>query len=74
MATLSLMQPTTSPETALLRIDEAGRELRVSRATVYRLIAAGELTPIHVGRNRSARIERADLAAYIARNKAARSA
>lgn len=68
------MQPPTESNTALLRIAEAGRELRVSRATVYRLIAAGDLTPVHVGRNRSARIERADLAAYIARNKAARSA
>lgn len=68
------MQTPNEAATALLRIAEAGRELRVSRATIYRLIAAGDLTPVHVGPNRSARIERSDLAAYIARNKAVRSA
>lgn len=63
------MQPTTQGATALLRIAEAGHELRVSRATIYRLIAAGELAPVYVGANRSARIERSEIERYIERNK-----
>ena len=55
-------------ETVLLRIAEAGAELRVSKATVYRLIASGDLPVVHVGARRASRIRRDDLAAYIARN------
>ena len=34
----------------LLRLDEAARALGVSRATLYRLIAAGRLRAVRVGR------------------------
>ena len=34
----------------LLRVDEAARVLGVSRATLYRLVAAGRLRAVRVGR------------------------
>lgn len=68
------MQPTHQGVPALLRIGEAAHELRVSRATIYRLISAGDLTPVHVGPGRSARIERAEIDHYIDRHRAKASA
>lgn len=65
---------TTLTPTSLLRPAEAGDELRVSRATVYRLIAKGELDTVHVGARRSTRITRAALDEYIERNSTVRSA
>ena len=57
--------------TALLRLTEAANELRVSRATIYRMISAGELPTVHVGERKSTRIERTALAAYIEKHRGA---
>lgn len=50
----------------LLTVDEAGRRLAVSRSTVYRLVAAGDLVRVTVG-ERSARITRASVDRLVAR-------
>lgn len=64
------MNTPTAPEgTALLKVTEAATELRVSRATMYRLINSGAMPTVHVGS--SARIERTALTAYIANRRAA---
>jgi excisionase family DNA binding protein len=49
----------------LLTISEAAERLRVSRATIYRLVEDGELRPIRPRRH--ARIAEADLEALIER-------
>ena len=67
---------TTTPDTTpqLLRPAEVADYLRVSRSTVYRLIASGELGTVHVGASRAARITRETLDAYIAKNMEVRGA
>jgi excisionase family DNA binding protein len=57
--------------TNLLRPAEVGQRLGLSKATVYRLIAARELTTVHVGNRRATRIEESEVDAYIARNRRA---
>lgn len=52
-------------DTALLKPLEVAHELRVSRATVYRLIATGDLPTVHIGKRRLTRIERTAVDAYI---------
>ena len=64
--------PDTTPQ--LLRPAEVADYLRVSRSTVYRLIASGELGTVHVGARRAARITREALDAYIAKNMEVRGA
>jgi excisionase family DNA binding protein len=54
---------TTQP--LCVRPAEAARMIGISRATLYRLIAAGELHPYKLGR--STIIDLADLQAYLAR-------
>ena len=54
---------------ALLKPQEAGLELGLSRATVYRLIAAGELLTVGVGARNATRIERSEIDRYIAANR-----
>jgi len=49
----------------LLTPEEAARVLRVGRTTVYALMKAGELRPVHIGR--SCRLPRAELERYVAR-------
>lgn len=44
---------------------EVAHQLRVSRATVYRLIANGEIKVVHVGKRRATRIEQSALEAYL---------
>lgn len=53
-------------DTALMKPAEVAHELRVSRATVYRLIAAEEIKVVHVGKRGVTRIERAAFDAYLA--------
>ena len=67
---------TTTPDTTpqLLRPAEVADYLRVSRSTVYRLIASGELGTVHVGARRAARITRDALGAYITKNMEVRGA
>ena len=47
----------------LLTPEEAAKLLSVGRTTVYALIKAGDLRPVHIGR--SCRISRAELERYV---------
>ena len=49
--------------TEVYTVEEAARELKLSRSTIYRFIRSGELAVAKVGR--STRICRADLTAFI---------
>ena len=49
----------------LLTPEEAARVLRVGRSTVYALMKAGELHPVHIGR--SCRLSRVELERYVRR-------
>jgi len=51
------------PERGLLTVREVAAEMRVSTMTVYRLIKAGELPAIRVGKH--FRIKGGDLLAYL---------
>ncbi len=53
------------PDQLLFTTSEAARVLRVGRTTVYALIGAGELRPVHIGR--SCRVSRGELERYVAR-------
>jgi excisionase family DNA binding protein len=57
--------------TALLKPAEVASELRLSRATIYRLIASGDLPTVHVGARKATRVEASALADYIAKNRSA---
>lgn len=50
-------------EDELLTVDEIAAELRVSRMTIYRLVHAGTIPSIRVGR--SFRVYRTALTAYL---------
>jgi excisionase family DNA binding protein len=52
----------------LLTPEEAAKLLSVGRTTVYALIKAGDLHPVHIGR--SCRISRAELERYVRRLEA----
>src|SRR5215212_594838 len=49
----------------LLTPEEAARALRVGRTTLFALMKAGELRPVHIGR--SCRLSRAELERYVSR-------
>lgn len=69
------MPTDTTPEgTALLKPAEAAEQLRVSRATIYRLIETGQLPSVHVGERRAVRVPREAISAYIRANTATREA
>jgi excisionase family DNA binding protein len=52
----------------LLTPEEAAEILRVGRTTIYALMKAGELHPVHIGR--SCRLARAELERYVSRLQA----
>ena len=54
-----------SPDQLLFTTDEAAHVLSVGRTTIYMLMRAGELKPVHIGR--SCRISRGELERYVAR-------
>lgn len=54
--------------TLLVRVEEAGRMLSLSRSTIYEMVAAGELKPVKFGR--SVRIQVADLEDWVKRQMA----
>ena len=47
----------------LLTPEEAAQMLRVGRTTIYALMKAGDLQPVHIGR--SCRLSRAELERYV---------
>ncbi len=49
----------------LLTPEEAAKVLRLGRTTIYALMKAGELRPVHI--DRSCRISRAELERYVRR-------
>ncbi len=49
----------------LLTPEEAAQVLRIGRTTIYALMKAGELRPVHIGR--SCRLSRAELEHYVDR-------
>jgi excisionase family DNA binding protein len=53
--------------TPVLTINEAARVLAVERSTIYRLLAAGELQTVRVGKRQRFRPE--DLDAYLERSR-----
>ncbi len=56
------------PERLLYRVEEAGQELGLSRATVFELLSSGELDSVTIGRSR--RIPRQALEEFVARLRA----
>jgi excisionase family DNA binding protein len=52
----------------LLTVAQVGEALQVGRTTVYRLIQAGELATVHVGR--AVRVPRASVEAWLGRQLA----
>lgn len=58
--------------TKVLKPAEVGERLGLSRATIYRLIAAGEFATVAVGARGVTRIEESEVAAYIARSRTER--
>ena len=63
----------TTKGTALLTINEAAEELRVSRRTIYRYISDGALPTVNIGREKRSRsrIAREALDAFIERSRSA---
>jgi len=59
--------PPTAP--LLYSVNDLAHALRVSRALVYRLVRAGELTPVRVGDRLRFRL--ADVEAYLDRHRIA---
>ena len=57
------LQEPLAGDALLLTSEEAARLLRVGRTTIYGLIKAGKLRPVHIGR--SCRLARAELERYI---------
>jgi excisionase family DNA binding protein len=56
-------RPAGVAESLLLSPEEAATLLRVGRTTVYALMKAGDLRPVHIGR--SCRLARAELERYV---------
>ena len=57
-----------SADPLLLTPEEAAKVLRVGRTTIYALMKAGDVHPVHIGR--SCRISRAELDHYVRRLEA----
>jgi excisionase family DNA binding protein len=62
------LQERPAGDALLLTPEEAAQVLRVGRTTIYGLIKAGELRPVHIGR--SCRLARAELERYVDRLQA----
>ncbi len=59
------VQDGLSGEPLLLTPEEAAQVLRIGRTTIYTLMKAGDLRPVHIGR--SCRLSRAELERYVDR-------
>jgi excisionase family DNA binding protein len=62
------VQEVLAGDALLLTPEEAARLLRVGRTTIYGLIKAGELRPVHIGR--TCRLALAELERYVDRLQA----
>jgi excisionase family DNA binding protein len=60
----SVQAPPAQPQTHFLTVGEVAAVLRVSNMTVYRLINAGEIPAVRIGR--SFRLREEDLDRYLA--------
>lgn len=60
-------EPIPTDGEQLRNVPETGERLRVSRATVYRLMSSGQLKPVRIGR--CVRIPQSEIDAYIDRLK-----
>ena len=60
-----------SSDPLLLTPEEAAEVLRVGRTTIYALMKAGELRPVHIGR--SCRLSRDELERFVRRLEAPRA-
>jgi predicted DNA-binding transcriptional regulator AlpA len=58
--------------TNLLKPADVGLRLGLSRASIYRLISAGEFNTVPVGARGATRIEESEVAAYIDRKRTER--
>jgi excisionase family DNA binding protein len=65
MTTADELRAGGANESLLLTPEEAARLLRIGRTTVYALMKAGDLRPVHIGR--SCRLARAELERYVNR-------
>src|SRR3954464_3159385 len=65
MTTADRLRTGGPDESLLLTPEEAARLLRIGRTTVYALMKAGDLRPVHIGR--SCRLARAELERYVNR-------
>jgi excisionase family DNA binding protein len=65
MADPQLLGDVLAADPLLLTPEEAAKALRVSRTTIYALMKADEVRPVHIGR--SCRISRAELERYVRR-------
>ncbi len=65
MAKPRRMQAVPASDPLLLTPEDAAHVLRVGRTTIYALMKAGDLRPIHIGR--SCRLSRAELERYVRR-------
>jgi excisionase family DNA binding protein len=62
----------TTADRLLLTPEEAAKVLRLGRTTVYALMKAGDLHPVHIGR--SCRLSRNELERYVRSLEAPRTA
>ena len=65
-------QEPVSSDPLLLTPEEAAKVLRLGRTTVYSLMKAGDLHPVHIGR--SCRLSRSELERYVRGLEAPRTA
>jgi excisionase family DNA binding protein len=65
MADPQRLQDGTTGGPLLLTPEEAAQVLRVGRTTIYALMKAGDLRPVHIGR--SCRLPRSELERYVDR-------
>lgn len=63
MTTADELRSGAPNEALLLTPEEAARLLRIGRTTVYALMKAGDLRPVHIGR--SCRLARSELDRYV---------
>ena len=65
MGDVERLADVSAREALLLTPEEAARLLRIGRTTVYALMKAGDLRPVHIGR--SCRISHAELERFVRR-------